>query len=69
MVLSEVQALARVGSPDEVISAETLGAVYGVDVEVRRLEGADGNAVRACVPSLRRDRVTATMVGHDGRAT
>lgn len=58
--------LARVGPPDEVISAESLGAVYGVDVEVRRLEGPDGEALRVCIPSLRRARATATAVGHGG---
>jgi len=37
----------RQGTPDEVITAENLHAVYGVEVRVATLDGA-----RACLPVL-----------------
>jgi iron complex transport system ATP-binding protein len=44
--------LARIGAPDEVITAESLRAVYGVEVTVLEVVRADGRATRVCVPAL-----------------
>jgi iron complex transport system ATP-binding protein len=44
--------LARLGAPHEVISRESLRAVYGVEVTVLEIAGADGRATRVCVPAV-----------------
>jgi iron complex transport system ATP-binding protein len=44
--------LARIGAPDEVITPESLRAVYGVEVTVLEVVRADGRATRVCVPAL-----------------
>ena len=43
--------LVQMGSPDEVITHESLGRIYGVAVDVVRLERG-GRQVQVCVPSL-----------------
>ena len=43
--------LARLGPPGDVITRETLRAIYGIDVEIVRLERA-GRPVQICVPSI-----------------
>jgi iron complex transport system ATP-binding protein len=45
--------LAYLGAPREVITRESLRAVYGVEVDVIRL-GPDADAAQVCVPVLRR---------------
>jgi iron complex transport system ATP-binding protein len=44
--------LARLGPPDEVITRESLREVYGVEVTVMELAGAEGRVARVCVPAL-----------------
>jgi iron complex transport system ATP-binding protein len=44
--------LARLGPPDEVITRESLREVYGVEVTVMELAGADGRVDRVGVPAL-----------------
>jgi iron complex transport system ATP-binding protein len=44
--------LLRLGEPEEVITSATLQEVYGIEVEVRRLDGA--RAVHVCIPPLGR---------------
>jgi iron complex transport system ATP-binding protein len=44
--------LARLGAPDEVITRESLRAVYGVEVTVLEIARADGRATRVCVPAV-----------------
>ena len=43
--------LARYGLPEEVITAESLREIYGVDVTITRVAAADGRERRVCVPS------------------
>lgn len=43
--------LARLGPPDEVITAESLKQIYGVDVIVTRVPMAGGRERRVCIPS------------------
>ena len=49
--------LAYLGTPAEVITRETLGAVYGVSVDVVEHTARDGRAIRLCVPDLSPRRV------------
>jgi ABC-type cobalamin/Fe3+-siderophores transport system ATPase subunit len=43
--------LVRLGSPEEVITAESLHELYGVDVEVMERVAPDGHGrLRVCVP-------------------
>ncbi|HKA63771.1 MAG TPA: ABC transporter ATP-binding protein [Methylomirabilota bacterium] len=44
--------LARLGRPDEVITAESLREVYGVQVAITPVARADGRTARVCVPAL-----------------
>jgi iron complex transport system ATP-binding protein len=44
--------LARLGPPDEVVTAESLRTIYGVDVEVTLVPAGDGSARRVCIPAL-----------------
>ena len=44
--------LAHLGSPREVITAENLRAVYGVEVEILPLQTASGHNILVCVPSF-----------------
>jgi iron complex transport system permease protein len=44
--------LARLGRPDEVITAESLREVYGVQVTITQVTRADGRTARVCVPAL-----------------
>jgi iron complex transport system ATP-binding protein len=44
--------LSHLGTPDEVITSETLRAVYGVEVDVREVVRPDGRIARVCVPAL-----------------
>ena len=44
--------LARLGPPDEVITRESLREVYGVEVTVMEVAGAEGGVARVCVPAL-----------------
>jgi iron complex transport system ATP-binding protein len=44
--------LARLGRPDEVITAESLREVYGVEVAITPVVRADGRTARVCVPAL-----------------
>src|SRR5262245_59597966 len=44
--------LARLGRPDEVITAESLHEVYGVQVTITQVRRADGRTARVCVPAL-----------------
>ncbi len=45
--------LARLGAPEEVITRESLHAVYGVEVTVLEIARADGRVTRVCVPAVR----------------
>jgi iron complex transport system ATP-binding protein len=57
--------LLRLGGPEEVITSSTLHEVYGVEVEVRRLDGA--RTVHVCIPPLgRASRSTGADGGHTG---
>jgi iron complex transport system ATP-binding protein len=44
--------LAHLGSPREVITAENLRAVYGVDVEIVPLQTENGYNILVCIPSF-----------------
>ena len=44
--------LAGLGTPDEVITRESLREVYGVDVAVHEMVRPDGRVARVCVPAL-----------------
>ena len=44
--------LARLGPPVEVLTRESLGEVYGVEVTVMEVAGAEGRVARVCVPAL-----------------
>jgi iron complex transport system ATP-binding protein len=44
--------LARLGPPGEVITRESLREVYGVEVAVTEVTGADGRVAHVCVPTL-----------------
>jgi len=44
--------LARLGSPEQVITRESLREVYGIEVSVRDATRADGRVVRVCIPTL-----------------
>jgi iron complex transport system ATP-binding protein len=57
--------LARLGTPEEVVTAESLRETYGVDVDVLALPGAGGGR-RVCVPRLARP--AAVSSGTDGRS-
>jgi iron complex transport system ATP-binding protein len=52
--------LAYLGLPREVITSETLRAVYGVEVEVLPLDSANGQRLLVCVPSLARPHQRAS---------
>jgi iron complex transport system ATP-binding protein len=43
--------LARLGTPDEVITSESLKQIYGVDVVVTRVPMEGGRERRVCIPS------------------
>jgi iron complex transport system ATP-binding protein len=43
--------LARLGAPDEVITAESLKQIYGVDVAVTRVPVEGGGERRVCIPT------------------
>jgi len=43
--------MVQIGPPREAITRETLRAIYGIDVEIVRLERA-GRPVQICVPSI-----------------
>jgi iron complex transport system ATP-binding protein len=43
--------LAQLGAPDEVITAESLKQIYGVDVVVTRVPMEGGRERRVCIPS------------------
>jgi iron complex transport system ATP-binding protein len=43
--------LVRLGTPDEVITAESLKQIYGVDVEVTRVPMEGGRERRVCIPA------------------
>ena len=45
--------LARVGAPDDVVTADSLGQIYGVEVEVACVPAADGTIRRVCIPAVR----------------
>lgn len=47
-------ALSALGRPEVVITADSLRALYGVEVEVVELERRPGRRVRVCVPTLAR---------------
>jgi iron complex transport system ATP-binding protein len=42
--------LARIGAPEEVVTAESLKQIYGVEVEVALVPAGDGPARRVCIP-------------------
>jgi iron complex transport system ATP-binding protein len=44
--------LARLGPPDEVVTRDSLRAVYGVEVAVLEMTRPDGRRSRVCVPGL-----------------
>ena len=44
--------LVRLGEPDEVITAESLKQIYGVDVAVTRVPLAGGGERRVCIPTV-----------------
>jgi iron complex transport system ATP-binding protein len=44
--------LARYGKPDEVITAESLKQIYGVDVTVARIAAWEGRERRVCLPKV-----------------
>jgi len=44
--------LARLGAPDEVITAESLKQIYGVDVVVTRVPMEGGAERRVCIPTV-----------------
>jgi iron complex transport system ATP-binding protein len=48
--------LARIGSPAEAITSESLRQLYGVDVEVTQVETESGARRTACIPSLQQRR-------------
>ena len=48
--------LARTGAPAEAITAESLRQLYGVDVEVTRVDTESGMRRTACIPLLRQPR-------------
>lgn len=43
----------RLGTPQDVITRETLRLVYDVDVEITQLRDAEGETRRVCVPAFR----------------
>jgi iron complex transport system ATP-binding protein len=45
--------LARLGAPEDVVTAETLREIYSVDVEVALVPSGDGGVRRVCIPALR----------------
>ena len=49
VLLQEGRAVCQ-GSPAEVVTAETMRSVYGVEVEVHELPGAAGRPLRVCLP-------------------
>jgi len=53
--------LARIGTPEEVVTAESLKAIYGVDVEVALVPSADGVARRVCIPAVEPKRPVAGL--------
>ena len=48
-------ALTGLGPPEDVITSESLRALYGVDVEIVELDRGQGARVRLCVPAVGRD--------------
>ena len=44
--------LARLGAPDDVVTAESLKEIYGVEVEVALVSALDGSMRRVCIPAL-----------------
>ena len=44
--------LARLGMPDDVVTAESLKEIYGVDVEVALVPADDGTERRVCLPAM-----------------
>ena len=44
--------LAGLGPPPEVITRESLREVYGVEVTITEVAGADGRAASVCVPAI-----------------
>ena len=44
--------LAYIGPPQQVITPETLRAVYGVEVEIVPLESRSGEKFLVCIPSF-----------------
>ena len=46
--------LVRLGPPAAVMTPESLRLIYGIDVEIRPVERADGQRVNVCIPSLGR---------------
>ena len=44
--------LTRLGAPDDVITAESLKQIYGVDVAVTRVPLEGGGERRVCIPTV-----------------
>ena len=44
--------LVRLGAPAEVVTAESLKEIYGVEVEVALVPSSDGAARRVCIPTV-----------------
>ena len=51
--------LARIGTPAEAITSESLRQLYGVDVEVAQVETGSGARRTACIPLLQQQRPAA----------
>ena len=51
--------LARIGTPAEAITSESLRQLYGVDVEVTQVETGSGARRTACIPLLQQQRPAA----------
>jgi iron complex transport system ATP-binding protein len=45
--------LARLGPPDEAVTAESLKEIYGVEVEVALVPGVDRTMRRVCIPAMK----------------
>jgi iron complex transport system ATP-binding protein len=55
--------LAHLGPPREVITSENLRTIYGVKVEVRSVERANGETLPVCIPSLAQSSRQTPLTG------
>jgi len=52
VALIKTNSSCQVGGSDELITELNLHEVYGVDVKITKVEGADGKTIKACVPMM-----------------